>query len=64
MEEEKIEKVTKYLCGTCKEELKNVGGGFDAFDFLNPVVQRYCDNKECKMYGIVTVASIIKEIIN
>jgi hypothetical protein len=59
---EEIKTVTKHYCGKCKEELKNGGGGFDAFIFLNPVVQRYCPNDKCARYGVVTVASVPKEI--
>ena len=45
-----------HLCGKCKEELKNVGSGFDISSFLDPVVQRYCPNNQCSRYGVVTVA--------
>ena len=62
--EEKIKTVTKYYCGKCKEELKPVGTGFDAFSFISPVTQRYCPNDKCTRYGVVTVASIPQEITN
>ena len=60
--EEQIKVKTKYYCGKCKEELKSAGGGFDAFSFLNPVVQRYCPNEKCKRYGVVTVAAIPQKV--
>jgi len=60
---EEIKTITKHYCGKCKEELKSAGGGgFDAFSFLNPVVQRYCPNNKCDRYGVVTVASIPQEV--
>ena len=31
---EEIKKITKHYCGKCKEELKSVSGGFDAFNFF------------------------------
>lgn len=60
--EEQIKKKIKYYCGKCKEELKPVGSSFDAFSFLDSVVQRYCPNKECSRYGVVTVAAIPQEV--
>lgn len=60
--EEQIKVKTKYYCGKCKEELKSAGGGFDAFSFLNSVVQRYCPNEKCSRYGVVTVAAIPQEV--
>lgn len=61
-EENKI--TTKHFCGKCGEELKSIGNGFDTFNFFNPVIQRYCPNNKCSRFGVVTVASIPKEITN
>lgn len=58
---EEIKKITKHYCGKCKEELKSVSGGFDAFNFLS-IQQRYCSNNKCDRYGVVTVASIPQEV--
>jgi hypothetical protein len=64
MKEEEIKKITKHYCVKCKEELKSAGGvGFDAFGFLNSIVQRYCPNDKCSRYGVVTVASIPQEVL-
>lgn len=48
-------------CRTCKEKLKNIPVGFDAFNFLNPVTQMYCENNNCEEYGYVTVVGIPEE---
>lgn len=62
---ERIKKVTTYLCGTCNEELKNIDGSMDIFgSFMKTVNQRYCENKDCKRYGVVTVAAIPHEVIS
>ena len=46
-------------CGKCKKELKVLSKSFDVFDILNQDPNMmYCENNECKMFGIVTVAGI------
>jgi hypothetical protein len=46
------------LCRTCKKQLKKIPQGFDAFSFLSPVEQMYCENNECKEFGYVVVVGL------
>lgn len=66
-EEEKsiaeIKAKTTDLCIHCKSELKTMKmGGSDIFGFLanSGSGAFYCENKECKFFGILTVARIAK----
>ena len=54
-------KKKEHECEKCGNLLVSVPTGFDAFSFMNPVTLRYCEYKQCSRYGVVTVASIIKE---
>ena len=46
-------------CRTCKNILKVLlTGAFDAFAFLEPTKQMYCENSECEEFGYVTVVGI------
>jgi hypothetical protein len=51
-------------CKECKEKLKNIPQGFDAFSFLNPIEMKYCENNGCKEFGYVTVVGITEETSN
>ena len=46
-------------CRTCKNILKVLStGAFDAFSFLEPTKQMYCENSECEEFGYVVVVGI------
>lgn len=49
------------LCRECKQKMLLVPVAFDARAFLQSVQQHYCNNKDCKYFGFVTVAGLPEE---
>ena len=50
-------------CRKCKNELKEVPVGFDAFSFVQSVKEMYCPNEKCEWFGVVVVVGEIEKLV-
>ena len=53
-------KQTFYVCGECKKDLKVMLGGDIFGGLLNPPTL-YCENRDCKHFGLLKVVGIREE---
>lgn len=63
MAEEQIikKKKTFYLCGECNKDLTTHNSGSDIFAGLFSPPTLYCENNDCKHFGLLKVVGIKQE---
>lgn len=49
----------EFGCMKCGESLSKHQQGFDVSLFSSPMM--YCENKQCDLFGLLTVAALVKK---